>query len=726
MARSANLKRRSANGRQQQPVAVSDEGTLSYTMEDVRSRRRGSSSTISSTSMALTATNSSITSNPREANKSSNRSANTTELMPAGDAPAVSAASLSVTQSGVENPLYEGRQSIPQRKRVRDVTSSRSGDDHPPSTTRSPSVSAITGGLETVMTVSDTPRPPRLCAGGHHTHSTHARHLHGSATRTAANGAADDEVFVDASNSPATGTVTASATPLRRLQGTPTSQLLSQLQDMPYTTQSNATPQEGMEGQDEEVEAAVLFTPATVARRRVLPVVAEVNRVSSPAAETATAVALATRATTSSGSRGSSVHDAAVQAILRANPPTTTRAVELKPGYRVPSPCSPLWAALDDNDSEVAEEDRHHRHHSTRDSTRSEDDLLWSNTQVSLFQEDEEGRVSGSGGHGYDPALTATQERRRFSGTRRTAQDRISLPAPGRSVNLLDDEDLHGDERPLLFVGERNMSSRADGNASPDEESFVFSLTQEACKQEREQDQQAALPRSRHRRHATADAAAAVKAAAVSTPSPPRRGARTGLRASQQASPFSQLQRDVELASSFSTTAVTAAASPTSKPVTTLSQRELRRRADMLKWAERTRAFFHFIDTLPLHVSHSPLKPTAATVTYPPQPSRRSKSQTITTLAAPDDARRSKTGNNSGCNRSGGGAAATTYAGPAASMSLVRRSHSAVVVAPAQASRRGSAAFEAVVSRVKREAAVAASSKSQRSSVTVASRTSAS
>ncbi|KAG5491983.1 hypothetical protein GH5_00880 [Leishmania sp. Ghana 2012 LV757] len=390
------------------------------------------------------------------------------------------------------------------------------------------------------------------------------------------------------------------------LQHTPTSQLLSQRQAPPYSALSedrNAPPQEPA------VEQA-LFTPATVARHpQPQSVLGQALR--SSALSTASAPSAA-----SSASRPSS-HDETVQAILRANPPTTTRPVELKPGYKVPSPQTPLWAALeDDGDDDDA----------ARSSGHGLEEPLLSSTQVSLFQLGDEEETSSSGAvrmtaragalprSGQTSTTTAatvstvgvhvpttTHECRRL-GKSAAANASISLPAPGRSLNLLDEDGLHDDEQLPLFVG---MEGDSQGD---DTDGGAFSLTQEARRQDRAQDLQAVLPRSRAHRGATgaaatrASAAAALRAgklgsAGMSTPSPARqRAVRTSLSApQQQASPFSQLQRDVEstmAAAAAESERHTTAPAAGAKPLGALSQKELRRRADMLKWAERTRAFF--------------------------------------------------------------------------------------------------------------------------------------
>ncbi|KPI83804.1 hypothetical protein ABL78_7152 [Leptomonas seymouri] len=579
---------------------------------------------------------------------------------------------------------------IPTRKRARASTMSRSarGSDSngrsSASHTRSPSANAITeelgGTTSGARFRNSTTLRSRLSAG----RNSSPHHRLQDSTTQIADGTEGDEIFFEAS-SPTTGTNTAAATPLRHLQATPTSQLLSQLQDLPYTAQSD-------EQAGDEPEATVLFTPATVARRRILPAVAGESNERHPSVGAAVESLRQSTTTSSplSGSR-SSMHDEAVHAILRANPPTTTRPVELKPGYRIPSPRSPLWAALDASDETT--EGR-----PTRGSTSTADESRWSSTQVGLFQEEEEEGGADVARHPI-ARLTATQEHRRFS-TRHTVQDSISLPAPGHSLNLLDDEGLHDDEQPSFFVGERGTPSRQGGDAAQ-EESFVFSLTQEACKQEREQDHQAVLPRSRT--HRTTGAAAATTNA-FTTPSPARRSTRRRLRASQQASPFSQLQRDVEMASTATAAGTAAGRSPSSplsaaaNPSTMLSQRELRRRADMLKWAERTRAFFHFIDSLPLRVSNSPLKPVSPLTAQQSRAQRQSSSLSRRSRSQATSTARGTTGRSEGT--------------VAASISLVRRSHSAVASAPA--SRHGSAAFEAVVLRVKQEAAAASKPQSQR------------
>ncbi|KAG5490986.1 hypothetical protein JIQ42_00872 [Leishmania sp. Namibia] len=499
------------------------------------------------------------------------------------------------------------------------------------------------------------------------------------------------------------------------LQHTPTSQLLSQRQAPSYSALSedrNAAPQEPA------VEQA-LFTPATVARRpQPQSVLGKALRSSALSAASAPSAA-------SSASRPSS-HDETVQAILRENPPTTTRPVQLKPGYKVPSPQTPLWAALeDDGDDDAA-----------RSSGQGLEEPLLSSTQVSLFQLGDEEETSSSGAvrmtarAGVLPRSgqactttaatvstvgvhvpTTTHECRRL-GKSAAANASISLPAPGRSLNLLDEDGLHDDERLPLFVGMEGDSQGVDTDGG------AFSLTQEARRQDRAQDVQAVLPRSRAHRGATGAAATRASAAAalhtgklgsagMSTPSPARqRAVRTSLSApQQQASPFSQLQRDVE-----STMAAAAAESERhntapaagAKPLGALSQKELRRRADMLKWAERTRAFFHFIDTRPLQVTLSPLKPPAST---PSQLHRRSSSRSVVA---------------GGHRGSIGGVQPRKSRRAEASMSLVHRSHSASTT-PASPSRSvaehsSNSAFEAVISRVKREAAAAAATVTRRTS----------
>ncbi|TPP46436.1 KRI1-like C-terminal family protein [Leishmania donovani] len=460
-------------------------------------------------------------------------------------------------------------------------------------------------------------------------------------------------------------TTTTRASPAH-LQRTPTSQLLSQQQAPPYSALSesrDAAPQEPA------VEQA-LFTPATVARRpQPQPVFGEALR-SSPSSTAPAPSAVSPAA--SSASRPSS-HDEAVQAILRANPPTMTRPVQLKPGYTVPSPQTPLWAALD------ADEDEDHQ--TARGSGQGLEEPLLSNTQASLFQfgDEEEAKTSGAvrtttlvgalphSGHASNTTIatvsalgvhvpTTTHECRRL-GTRAAANGSISLPAPGRSLNLLDEDGLHDDERLPVFVG---MDGDSQGG---DTDGMAFSLTQEANRQERAQDMQAVLPRSRAYRGAAAAQASAT----------------TMLHAGKLGS------------ANMST--------PNVKPAGVLSQKELRRRADMLKWAERTRAFFHFIDARPLHVTASPLKPPPPTSS---QPRRGYHSQSGVTdyhrgSIGTVQPRKSRTA--------------------AASMSLVRRSHSAsaapAVLSPSVAARRSSSAFEAVISRVKR--AAAAASKTTRS-----------
>ncbi|KAL7710580.1 hypothetical protein N2W54_007093 [Lotmaria passim] len=685
MARSAHLKRRSASA--SQPSIAKGKSRLA-----AEGKRRSTSTSTNSVaaSMALTCT----------ATHSSSSSSNNSSSTPVS--------TTHVSSPSLPHLNYKG--DIAKRKRARASTASRSGsspdsDGQPSFHTRSPSVNAITAGCESGAREA---RPrhsdtllSQLSAGRL---SAPCRRLQNSATRVVPreNSSEGEELFVDASYSPvamsSTAAATTATTPLRHLQGTPTSQLLSQLQDLPYIAQSTETREV-----ETGWETAALFTPATVARRRgPLAVAGEIDARHSAASITTTIT------TSASGSRGS-VHDEAVQAILRANPPTTTRAVELKPGYHVPSPRSPLWATFD-ADSDTTEGRR------TRGSIRreEEEERDWTNTQVSLFQEDEEACEAGATPRQVPALIASTHEKRRLD-ARRSAQDSISLPAPGRSVNLLDDEGLHDDERLPLFVGERDTPSRAGGNAGPaetsEEESFVFSLTQEACKQERESDHQATLPRSRCRRRTAT--ATSMRASASITPSPTRRSTHTRRSASLRASPFSQLQRDVELASQVAAARATgtsaAAAATATPPFPMLSQRELQRRADMLKWAERTRAFFHFIDSLPLHVANSPKKPAAQSLSQQrQQTTRRGRSTTIVAVAHPS---------RSGSSSVRGGQAM------AASMSLVRRSHSAAAVAPAPATRHGSAAFEAVVSRVKREAAAA--SQQQRRSATAASRPSA-
>lgn len=496
------------------------------------------------------------------------------------------------------------------------------------------------------------------------------------------------------------------------LQRTPTSQLLSQQQAPPYSALSEGR---GASPQEPAVEQA-LFTPATVARRpQPQTVFGEALR-SSPSSTAPAPSAVSPAA--SSASRPSS-HDEAVQAILRANPPTMTRPVQLKPGYTVPSPQTPLWAALD------ADEDDDHQ--TSRGSGQGSKEPLLSNTQVSLFRlgDEEEANTSGAvttttlagalprSGHTSTTTIatvstsgvhvpTTTHECRRL-GTRAAANGSISLPAPGRSLNLLDEDGLHDDERLPVFIG-------MDGDSQGDDtDGRAFSLTQEAILQERAQDMQAVLPRSRAYRGAAATRASATAmlhadklgSADMSTPSPTRqRAARTSLSTAQQrASPYSQLQRDVE--STMAAAAARAAserhtATPAAdvKPAGVLSQKELRRRADMLKWAEHTRAFFHFIDARPLHVTASPLKPPPSTSS---QPRRGHPSQ----------------GGVTGYHRGSIGTVQPRKSRvAAASMSLVRRSRSASAVAavlsPSVAARRSSSAFEAVISRVKQEAAAAA------------------
>ncbi|KAG5466692.1 hypothetical protein LSCM1_00862 [Leishmania martiniquensis] len=505
------------------------------------------------------------------------------------------------------------------------------------------------------------------------------------------------------------------------LQRTPTSQLLSQRQAPPYSALAEdrcVTPQEPA------LEQA-LFTPATVARRPQ-PQAAIGKAIPSSALSVASAANSASPAA-SSTSRPSS-HDEAVQAILRANPPTTTRPVQLKPGYKVPSPQSPLWAALED--------DRDEDDYAARDSGPGLEEPLLSSTQISLFQLGDEEETSTSGAArttalaGLPPSSVQTSAttaatvptegahvpttmhecRRLAMGA--AANKSISLPAPGRSLNLLDEDGLHDDERLPLFVemGGDSQGDDADGES--------FSLTQEANRQDREQDVQAILPRSRARRGAASAAATRPSVTAIlhpskfnsanmSTPSPARqRAARTSLSApQQQASPYSQLQRDME-----STMAAGAAASERQatapaagmKPPRVLSQKELRRRADMLKWAERTRAFFHFIDTRPLQVTSSPLKPLAATLTQ----SRRGTCSESVVVGAH--------------RRSIGGAHPRKSPTVEASVSLVRRSHSASTAAasphPSVATHSSSSAFEAVISRVRREAAAAAANATRRAS----------
>ncbi|KAK7194642.1 hypothetical protein NESM_000383100 [Novymonas esmeraldas] len=479
-----------------------------------------------------------------------------------------------------------------------------------------------------------------------------------------------EEVFLE-SDAPAR----ASSTPL---QHTPNSQLLSQQQAPPYAAPSDDPSDAAAE--EPAVEHA-LFTPATVARRP--PQVQAAHRGVADARAGVAASSAASPAT-SSASRPSS-HDETVQAILRANPPTTTRPVQLRPGYALPSPQSPLWTALEDDAGDVT---------SARDSATVLAEPPLADTQVSLFLTADEDDNADDDGAARPPraaahhVLTATHERRRL-GTRSAAAaagGRISLPLPGRSLNLLEDDGLHDDERPPLFVGD-------DGDdAAP------FSLTQEANRQERGLDLQAALPRSRARRRggvrgAGSDAPAAAATAPArphSTPgaglSRPAHHLTTRSRAaahSHQTSPYSQLQRDVEstAAAAGDGAGPVAAARPSAAP----SQKELRRRAEMLMWAERTRAFFHYIDTRPLHVTTSPLKPAAST---PSIPRRVNRSESV--AAAAVAARRS---------------AATT------STSLVRRSRSASTLAPASSHpvphRSSSSAFEAVLSRVRRETAAA-------------------
>ncbi|GET92616.1 hypothetical protein, conserved [Leishmania tarentolae] len=495
------------------------------------------------------------------------------------------------------------------------------------------------------------------------------------------------------------------------LQHTPTSQLLSQQQVPPYSALSedrDAAPQ------GPAVEQA-LFPPATVARRPQPQTVRGEELLSS--VSSAASALSAVSPTASSASRPSS-HDEAVQAILRANPPTITRLVQLKPGYSVPSPQTPLWAALD------ADEDE--EEHTARRSGQESEEPLLSNTQISLFQLGSEGEASTSGavttatlasglprsGHTSAAIIgtvstsgvhvpTTMHECRRL-GTRAAANGSISLPAPGRSLNLLDEDGLHDDERLPVFVG---MDGDSQDN---DTDGGAFSLTQEANRQEREHDMQAVLPRSRACRGAAAAQASTTAmlhagklgGAGMSTPSPARqRAVRTSLSTVQQrVSPYSQLQRDVERTMAAAEAraanerhATTPAADV--KPPEVLSQKELRRRADMLKWAEHTRAFFHFIDARPLHVTTSPPKPLPST----------SLQQ-----------RRSSDKNNvSYHNRGSIGMVEARKRGRAvASMSLVRRSHSASAVPTVPslsvAAHRRSSAFEAVISRVKREAAAAA------------------
>ncbi|KAG5467224.1 hypothetical protein CUR178_00865 [Leishmania enriettii] len=503
------------------------------------------------------------------------------------------------------------------------------------------------------------------------------------------------------------------------LQHTPTSQLLSQRQAPPYSALSedqNAAPQEPA------VEQA-LFTPATVARRpQPQSLLGKALRSSALSASSAPSAA-------SSASRPSS-HDEAVQAILRANPPTTTRPVQLKPGYKVPSPQTPLWVALEDDGDD--EDD------AARSSGQGLEEPLLSSTQVSLFQLGDEEETSSTGAvrmtarAGVLPCSrqtsattaatvstvgvhvpTTTHECRRL-GKIAASNASISLPAPGRSLNLLDEDGLHDDERLPLFVG---MEGDSQGDDTDDR---AFSLTQEARRQDRAQDVQAVLPRSRAHRGAAGAAATRASAAAelhagklgsadMSTPSPARqRAVRISLSApQQQVSPFSQLQRDVESTMAAAAAAEserhTTAPAASAKPLGALSQKKLRRTADMLKWAERTRAFFHFIDTRPLQVTLSPLKPPAST---PSQLHRRSSSS-----------RSAVAGGHRG---SIGGVQRRKSRRAEASMSLVRRSHSASTT-PASplrsaAEHSSDSAFEAVISRVRQQAAAAADTVTRRTS----------
>ncbi|AIO01726.1 hypothetical protein LPMP_341010 [Leishmania panamensis] len=503
------------------------------------------------------------------------------------------------------------------------------------------------------------------------------------------------------------------------LQHTPTSQLLSQQQALPYSTLSE---DHGVAPQGPALEQT-LFTPATVARRpKPQTVLGEALRSSALSAASAPSAA---SPASSSASRLSS-HDEAVQAILRANPPTTTRPVQLKPGYNAPSPQTPLWAALED--------DRDEDDHAALGSGQALEELLLSNTQVSLFQLGDEEEANTSGAvrtttradalpcSRHASVITAptvstvgvhvpatTHECRRL-GTRAAANGSISLPAPGRSLNLLDEDGLHDDERLPLFVG-MESDSQDDGT-----DGEAFSLTQEANRQERARDMQAALPRSRAYRGAASAAAARASAAATLhagklgsadtfTPSPTRQRATRASHTTvqQQGSPYSQLQRVVESTMAAATVVAAGQRHTTTpvadtKPPEVLSQKELRRKTDMLRWAERTRAFFHFIDTRPLHVTSSPLKLPASTSS---QARQGRCSQSVVTSHYRKRIRAVQTHKSRT---------------PATSMSLACRSHSASTVrsvpSPSVAAHgsSSSSAFEDVISRVKREAAAAATS----------------
>ncbi|KAG5492525.1 hypothetical protein JKF63_01103 [Porcisia hertigi] len=479
------------------------------------------------------------------------------------------------------------------------------------------------------------------------------------------------------------------------LQHTPTSQLLSQQQAAPYSV----LPDDREDVPRELPVEQMLFTPATVARRPKPPIVlGETLQTSAPSTTSARDV---TSPAVSSASRPSS-HDEAVQAILRAGPPTTTRLVQLKPGYKVPSPQTPLWAALEDDGDENESAAR------GSGSTLGET-LLNNTTQVTLFQLGEEEEANRTDAMATTTLATAdmhkpvtTHECRRL-GTRAAGSGSISLPAPGRSLNLLDEDGLDDEHLPL-FVG-------TEGHGWDDKtDSESVSLTQEANQQERSQDMRAVLPRSRRGRGTTSSAAARASTSALShtgklgsanmsTPSPaPQRAVRTFVRTAQpHASPYSQLRRDVEgtvgeapaTATSESRTTVPAAAV---NPNVVLSRKELRWKTDMLKWVERTRAFFHFIDTRPLHVTSSPLKLAAAASS---RTQRKSRSQSVVTgvhrasiMALPREKKSRAATSMSLVNRSS--SASTVPAAPSPSVAAYRSSHNA---------------FEAVISRVKREAA---------------------
>lgn len=615
------------------------------------------------------------------------------------------------------------------RKRARESVGHRSSSSDAPVQERSPSAPGTTGvppplprgrRSDSLVAGLDSARrtgTPRLSD----TRRTGALHV----------GSGEEEVFVDA-DSPATlarastqtAPATAAAAAAAQLQRTPTSQLLSQHQTQPY---ASATPPEELangaavqagRGQWSAggdlapaplMEEALFVTPATVARR--------------PPPQSVLGEAL--RASASSSASRPSSHDDAVQAILRANPPTTTRPVTLRPGYAVPSPRSPLWAALDTEDE--AESRRGSRTAGERGSggvsaaaaavavvresgvggaESEEEETLLTNTQVSLFQFEEDDDTDL---RGVTATAAATHPRRHPL----AAQPSISLPAPGCSLNLLDEDGLHEDEETPFFVSPDREASAAAAHGGEE----LFSLTQEAARQERGgNDLHAALPRARRQRAVAAGAAPSASphsrgAPLLATPSPSRRS-----RASVSgASPFSQLQREVEGAAAAAADAGVGAvsvpaglaggAAHAKAGAAVPSQRELRRRAEMLKWAERTRAFFHFIDTRPLHVTASPAKlPSPSPAGVAAAALRRSSRGHSTVTATP---------------RLGIDAALLhkTRSAAAASMSLVRRSHSGSAVAPQQrsASRNSggsssnSTAFAAVVSRVKREAAAAAS-----------------